>query len=114
MLAQKIIDTRLALSRLRQTHPQPRLTIPLAEQMLVDQVTEMQDLSDVAQAAQKKAHAVKERAKGGALEVEPLRLERAELEKAVKISRVDEDDGRLVPLYDWYVSTSRLSCVSNL
>lgn len=105
MLAQKIIDTRLALSRLRQTHPQPRLTVPLADQMLADQVMQMQSLSDEVQAIQEKVRAVKERAKSGAMEVETLRLERAEVEKVVKISKVDEDDGRLVPLYDWYVFT---------
>lgn len=103
LLAQKIIDARLALTRLRQTHPQPRLTVALADQKLIDQVTEMQNLGDEIQEQSKKVQSVKERVKGGGLEVESLRVERAELEKTVKLSKVDEDDGRLVPLYDWRV-----------
>jgi len=104
VLAQNIVDARLALTRLRQTHPQPRLTIPLADQKLVDQVTEMQTLSDEVAVVKKKVQAVKEQAKSRALEVEKLRMERAEAEKAVKMSQVEEDDSRLVPLYDWSVS----------
>ena len=103
LLAQKIIDARLALTRLRKTHPQPRLTVPLADQKLIDQVTEMQNLNDELQSIKKDMHGFKEQMKTGALGVESLRAERAEAEKAVKLSRVDEDDGRLVPLYDWYV-----------
>lgn len=108
VLAQNIVDARLALTRLRQTHPQPRLTIPLADQKLVDQVTEMQTLSDEVAVVKKKVQAVKEQAKSRALEVEKLRLERAEAEKAVKMSQVEEDDSRLVPLYDWYTASLTL------
>ena len=64
----------------------------------------MQDLNDEVQSINKEVHEIKERAKTGALELESLRVERAEVEKAVKAARVDEDDGRLIPLYDWYVS----------
>jgi hypothetical protein len=88
---------------LRQTHPQPRLTIPLADDKLADQVTEMQNLSDQVQATKQKGKAVKARVKSGALEVENLRVEAAEAEKAVKASQIDEDDSRLVPLCDWSV-----------
>ena len=109
ILAQKIIDGRLALARLRKTHPQPRLTIPLADQKLIDQVTEMQNLSDEVQTINKQLQGVKERVKTGAMEVETMRVERAEADKAVKLSRMDEDDGRLIPLYDWCVLTHRYS-----
>jgi hypothetical protein len=98
----------LALTRLRKTHPQPRLTIPLADQKLVDQVTEMQTLNDEVQSISKQVQGMKGRVKTGALEVETLRAERTEAEKAVKMSRVDEDDGRLIPLYDWYVLRSSI------
>ncbi|ESK94654.1 hypothetical protein Moror_14290 [Moniliophthora roreri MCA 2997] len=101
-LAQKIIDARLALSRLRQLHPYPRLTIQTADQKLADQVTEMQELADQIESVQNQVQTVKHRLKGGALEVESLRVQRAEAEKNVKMARVDEDDGRLVPLYDWF------------
>jgi hypothetical protein len=103
ILAQKIIDARLALTRLRKTHPHPRLTVPLADQKLIDQVTDMQTLSDELQSNNKEIQAVKGKLKAGSLEVETLRVERAEAEKTVKASRVDEDDARLVPLYDWCV-----------
>lgn len=108
LLAQKIIDARLALTRLRKTHPQPRLTIPLADQKLMDQVTEMQNLNDEVQSINKQMHVIKEQVKMGSLEVERLRVERAEVEKAVKVARVDEDDGRLIPLYDWYTASTTL------
>ncbi|KAF8961766.1 hypothetical protein BDZ97DRAFT_1827956 [Flammula alnicola] len=101
-LSQKIIDTRTALMLLRQTHPQPRLTIPLAEQKLQDQVEEMQTLNDQVQAS-------------GAVEAENLRIEAAEAEKSVKSAQVDEDDSRLVPLYDWYTASLALHrSISNL
>lgn len=63
----------------------------------------MQNLNDEVQSINKEIHQIKDRVKTGALEVETLRVERAEVEKAVKAARVDEDDGRLIPLYDWYV-----------
>jgi hypothetical protein len=64
----------------------------------------MQNLTDEIQSGSKKVQSVRERVKSAALEVETLRIERAEEEKAVKICRVEEDDGRLVPLYDWWIS----------
>lgn len=100
LLREKIIDARLALTRLRHAHPSPRLTIPAAEQRLTDQVTEMQVLMDDIEQAAKKVQSVKGSVKSGTQEVESLRAERARVEKAVKAARVNEDDGRLVPLYD--------------
>jgi len=35
-------------------------------------------------------------------------MERAEAEKAVNMSQVEEDDSRLVPLYDWYTASLTL------
>ncbi|KAF9458227.1 hypothetical protein BDZ94DRAFT_1271137 [Collybia nuda] len=108
ILAQKIIDARLALTRLRKLHPHPRLTVPLADQKLIDQVTEMQTLSDEVQSVNKEIQSVKNSLKASSLEVETLRSERAEAEKAVKASRIDEDDARLIPLYDWYTASLTL------
>ncbi|KAF8068660.1 hypothetical protein FPV67DRAFT_1084729 [Lyophyllum atratum] len=107
-LAQQIIDARLSLTRLLKTHPHPRLTIPLADQKLIDQVTQMQLLSDELSSVQDRVQSLKDELKRGALEVESLRVERAEVEKKVKMSRVEEDDGRLVPLYDWYTASMHL------
>ncbi|KAF8155495.1 hypothetical protein B0H34DRAFT_798675 [Crassisporium funariophilum] len=107
-LAQKIVEARSSLMLLRQTHPQPRLTIPLAEEKLADQVTEMQTLSDNIQAVKQKGKTEKERVKSGAVDVENLRIEATEAEKSVKMSQVEEDDSRLVPLYDWYTASLML------
>ncbi|KAK0473718.1 hypothetical protein IW261DRAFT_1503060 [Armillaria novae-zelandiae] len=95
-LSKKIIDARLALTRLRQSHPQPRLTVPMADQKLADQIVEMQELTDKIET---------DRVKGGALEVENLRIQRAEAEKSAK---VDVDDGKWLPLYDWFTASLTL------
>ncbi|KAG5353132.1 hypothetical protein C0989_010154 [Termitomyces sp. Mn162] len=107
-LAQQILDARLALTRIRKTHPHPRLTIALADQKLVDQVEEMQTLNDELESVNAQVQAVKEQVKRGLLDLEELRVERAEVEKAVKMVRVDEDDARLVPLYSWYTASTNL------
>ncbi|KAJ8072407.1 hypothetical protein PM082_015966 [Marasmius tenuissimus] len=101
-LRQKIIDARLALSRLRQLHPHPRLTIPAADQKLADQVEEMQEITDEIDNVSQKVQEVKERLRSGALEMESLRAKRADVEKNLKMARVEEDESRLVPLYDWF------------
>ncbi|KAJ7101624.1 hypothetical protein C8R43DRAFT_907234 [Mycena crocata] len=108
LLTQKIIDARLALTRLRHSHPQPRLTIPAAEQRLEDQVTEMQVLTEDIEQASKQVQSVKGAVKSGTQEVETLKAERAEAEKAVKAARVPEDDARLVPLYDHHMASLAL------
>ena len=103
-LAQKITDARTSLMLLRQRHPQPRLTIPLAENKLADQVTEMQTLNDEVQAIKQQSKAEKERVKSLALEAENIRTEATEAQKAVNMLHLEEDDSRLLPLYDWLVS----------
>ncbi|KAF6748117.1 hypothetical protein DFP72DRAFT_917577 [Ephemerocybe angulata] len=108
ILAQKILDARLALTRLRQTNPHPRLTIPMADQKLVDQVEEMQTLSDEVELVKKKTKAVKDQVKNGALEIEKLRIKHADSERAVQALQLEEDDNRLVPLYDWYTASLSL------
>ncbi|KAK0219869.1 hypothetical protein IW262DRAFT_1482515 [Armillaria fumosa] len=104
-LSKKIIDTRLALTRLRQSHPQPRLTVQMADQKLADQIVEMQELTDKIEVVTHKVKEVKDRVKGGALEVENLRIQRAEVEKSVK---ADVDDGKWLPLYDWFTASLTL------
>lgn len=89
---------------LRQRHPKPRLTIPLADKKLADQVTEMQTLNDEVQAIERQTKADKERVKSIALEVENARIEATEVEKAVSTLQLEEDDSKLIPLYDWLVS----------
>ncbi len=93
---------------LRQRHPQPRLTIPLADQKLADQVTEMQTLNDEVEVVKQQTKADKERVKAMALEVENIRIEATEAQKAVDMLQLEEDDTKLVPLYDWSVSCHSL------
>ncbi|KAJ3989338.1 hypothetical protein F5890DRAFT_1591972 [Lentinula detonsa] len=101
-LAQKIIDARLALSRLRQTHPHPRVTVQTADKKLEDQVMEMQALTDEMQAVDQKVHDMKAKLKAESLEAESLITQRNEVEKNVKKSESGiNDDRRFVPLYDW-------------
>nr|GAT61103.1 predicted protein [Mycena chlorophos] len=107
-LTQKIIDARLALTRLRQAHPKPHLTISGAEQRLTDQVTEMQELSDQISEAQKNVAGMKGGVKTRTQEVEKLRADRAEAEKAVKAAKVSADDDSLMPLYNQHVASLKL------
>ncbi|KAF5387291.1 hypothetical protein D9757_005807 [Collybiopsis confluens] len=107
-LAQKIIDARLALSRLRQTHPHPRITIQTADKKLEDQVMEMQNLADEKQAVEDKVQEIKGKLKSETLEAEGVKMQRHEIEKTVKISESVEDDRRFVPLYDWITNSLML------
>lgn len=94
--------------RLRQTNPHPRLTIPTATQKLDDQVVELQTLSDEVDLAKKKTRSVKEQVKNNALDIEQLRTRAAEAQRAVQALQLEEDDNRLVPLYDWYTASLSL------
>jgi molecular chaperone GrpE (heat shock protein) len=100
-LAQKIVEARTALMLLRQTHPHPRLTIALADAKLADQVTEMQKLSDEVQSLKQKIKDEKGTMKNAATELENLRSSAAEAKKIAKLAQVEEDDSRILPLYDW-------------
>ncbi|TFK68347.1 hypothetical protein BDN72DRAFT_898210 [Pluteus cervinus] len=103
-LAQKIIDARLALTRLRQTHPHPRLTVTAANQKLDDQINEIQVLHEETSNVESNLRSVKSRITAEKHVVEKLRMERAEVEKTVRNAKLDEDDARLVPLYEWYTA----------
>lgn len=86
-------------------HPPPRLTIARAESTLEEQVTEMQALDDALQARRHEVDAVRQTVKHGGAELERLSKERAERKKEVALGRAvgqgEEEDGRLVGLYDW-------------
>lgn len=103
-LASKILDARLQLTRLRQAHPHPRLTVASANAQLDSQVSEMQKLDDELQNLNETIDEVKEKVKDGAREVERLRMERADVEKLVRAGKDEVEDGRVVSLYDWYVA----------
>lgn len=101
MLAQQVLDAKLQLIRLRQTHPQPRLTIDSANAQLDAQVAEMQTLDDGLQQLNETVDRVKLKIKDGARDVERLRIERADVEKQAKAAQNEVEDGRVVGLYDW-------------
>jgi ribosomal protein L18 len=101
LLAQKIVDARTSLMLLRQRHPHPRLTIALADEKLADQVTEMQKLNDEVQAAKQKNKAEKTRMKTTTTDLENIGIEAAEAAKQAEMAHVEEDDSRIIPLYDW-------------
>lgn len=103
-LARKILDARLKLTRLRQAYPQPRLTIPVALAQLDAQVEEMQQLQDRLQDLNENVDGVKEKVKIGARDVERLRMARAEVDKLVKQTKSEIEDGRVLELCDWCVS----------
>ena len=102
-LAQSVLDARLAITRLRQAHPSPRLTIPAAEEQLSSQVVDMQMLEDESQRVNEKIARVKDAIKEGTVGMDRLRSEKAELEKKVATHKVEADDGRAVDLCDWCV-----------
>lgn len=101
-LSQKILDARLSLTRLRQAHPHPRLTITTANQQLDGQVEEMQALDTELADVNENIAAVREKIKVGTGEVERLRVVRAEVEKALEVGAGERvEDERVAGLYDW-------------
>ena len=69
----------------------------------------MQTLEDEAQHVNEMTAHVKDAIKGGTVEIDRLRSEKAELEKKVATHKVEADDGRAVDLCDWCVV---LACLS--
>ena len=104
-LAAQILDARLALTRLRQAHPHPRLTIASATSALDEQVTQMQEKEDELQRLNNRIGEAKERVKADVGELEQLRsVEKERLAELKLVGRVagEEEDPRLGELYDWY------------
>lgn len=101
-LSQQILDARLALTRSKQRHPEPRLTVPSASSQLDSQVMKMQESADQLQGVNAKVSGVKEDIKAKSKKLEALRSQRAEVEK-IRSSKVEEvEDPRYAGLYDWY------------
>lgn len=101
-LSQQILDARLAISRLRQAHPHPRLTVASANAQLDSQVAQMVEFDEKVQDVNERVASVKEKVKESAREVERLRVERAEVERLrAEAGEAEVEDGRVVGLYDW-------------
>lgn len=101
-LSQQILDARLTLTRSKQRHPEPRLTVSSASAQLDSQIMKMQEAADELQGMNAKVSAGKEGIKAKSKQLEALRSQRAEAEK-IRSSKVDEvEDPRYAGLYDWY------------
>jgi len=101
-LSQQTLDARLALTRSKQRHPEPRLTVSSASAQLDSQIIRMQESADELQRVNAKVSAAKEEIRAKLKRLEVLRGQRAEVEK-VRSSKVDEvEDPRYAGLYDWY------------
>lgn len=107
-LAQKILDAKLQLIRLRKAHPQPRLTVKSASAQADNQVLELQKLDDTLAQLKQNIERVGIKVKDGAKEVERLRVQRAEVEKQAKVAQSEIEDGRMIGLYDWYADDPSL------
>jgi chromosome segregation ATPase len=104
-LTKSILDARLALTRLRQTHPSPKLTIPSALAHLDAQSTSLQTLDEELSSLRRQVAAAKDRIKVEGRAIEQLRAERADLTKAVRDHSKADEDSSLVPIYDWQLSS---------
>ncbi|KAI0319857.1 hypothetical protein OF83DRAFT_1108171 [Amylostereum chailletii] len=107
-LTKSILDARLAIARLRQSHPHPRMTVSAAEEHLASQIEEMQAVEDEIQAGNDRVARVKSAVKEAAKEVERLRVARADSDRELKAHRADMDDPRVATLYDWYTASLAL------
>jgi chromosome segregation ATPase len=100
-LTGSILDTRLTLTRLRQIHPSPKLTIPNALAHLDAQSTSLQTLEEQLSSLRRQVATAKERMKAEGRAIENLRAERADVSKAVRELSKGDEDSLLVPMYNW-------------
>ncbi|KAI9431011.1 hypothetical protein F5148DRAFT_177302 [Russula earlei] len=107
-LTQSILDARLGITRLRQAHPSPRLTIPVAEEQLSSQVVDLQMLEDELQRAKEKIARVQNASDERTIEIDSLRTEKAASDKEIAAHNFEADDGRAVDLCSWYTSSLAL------
>lgn len=113
-MSQKILDAQLALTRWKQSYPEPRLTVSSATTQLESQVAEMQGFYEELQSLKSQVVSVKESMKKRTMDLERLKAKRAELEK-LKVSKEDgSEDPRFAGLYDWQVFIRRDNFRTNL
>ncbi|KAI5118490.1 hypothetical protein M0805_003522 [Coniferiporia weirii] len=107
-LTSQILDARLALSRLRTAHPLPRLSVATANATLETQTEQMTALDAQLSENAARVERVKEKVQDAARDVERLRVERTAKEEEVRQTKVEEEDDRVVELYDWYTAALAL------
>lgn len=101
-LTSQILDARLALSRLRASHPYPRMSLARANARLEEQTESMASLDAQLSENASNIEKVKTAVQDAARDVERLRVERAAKEEEARQAKAEEDDERIVGLYDWY------------
>ncbi|THH03412.1 hypothetical protein EW145_g6274 [Phellinidium pouzarii] len=104
----QILDARLALSRLRTAHPLPRLSVATANATLETQTEKMAAMDAQLSENAARVEKVKEKVQDAARDVERLRMERAAKEEEVRQTKAEEEDERVVGLYDWYTASLAL------
>ncbi|KAF9236670.1 hypothetical protein BU15DRAFT_63837 [Melanogaster broomeanus] len=107
-LSAQILDARLALTRLRQAHPHPRLTIASATATLDGQVEQMQKMEDKLQGLNSQIGAAKQQLKTEMADLE--RLRGVERERVGELGLVEKEAGevedpRIGGLYDWFLAS---------
>ncbi|KAH8106541.1 hypothetical protein DFH11DRAFT_1236219 [Phellopilus nigrolimitatus] len=107
-LTSQILDARLALSRLRTAHPLPRLSVASANATLELQTEQMASLDANLSENVSQVENVKVKVQDAARDVERLRVERAAKEEEVRQTKAEEEDERVVGLYDWYTASLAL------
>ena len=101
-LSQQILDTRLAITRLRTSHPHPRMTVAKAQSMLDSQTEAMANFEDQIAETNALIDDIKAKVQDSARDLERTRNARQEKEREVSEMKTTEDaDERVVSLYDW-------------
>ena len=100
-LTEQILDARLALSRLRNQYPAPRLSMATAEATLESQTEKMASLDAELSETNIRVEDTKNAVQDIAREVERLKVERAAKEIEARETKGEEEDDRIVGLYDW-------------
>lgn len=100
-MTQKILDARLALTRLRAAHPAPRYTLDAATALADQQQEEMGELDVMLSDQKREAEELKETVKTRMKELERLKAERAAKEEELKRTQRLEEDNRWPALNDW-------------
>ncbi|GJJ14864.1 hypothetical protein Clacol_009132 [Clathrus columnatus] len=101
-LTQKILDARLALTRLHAAHPAPRLTLDAAAALADRQQEEMGELDIALNEQKQKAENLKHLIKTRTKELERLKAESSVKEEELKRTQRLEEDNRWPTLNNWY------------
>ncbi|PAV14732.1 hypothetical protein PNOK_0981000 [Pyrrhoderma noxium] len=104
-LSSEILDSRLAISRLRTTYPpDSRLSVASANSKLEEQTEQMAAYDVQVSENATRTERMKEQVQDAMREVERLRVERSAKEEEARQTRGEEEDERVGALYEWYTA----------